>query len=226
MREENGGFSVGGGSKSSSDTTAERLPVTPGETDQQQPHVNGENTSATITEPQKVTPAAITGKRELRPSPSSSSPAKRAKLTDDVFVFRCLACAKRGCPYENGYAIFEEAVDCDGPRHPEFDPTEHIMIAAYKTDKERTELYFGSNMKSAVRDIVRGVLKSKGIWSNNKYIGDSRLDSNLKIWARNKLGTEPELVDTDWPGIRHAVKATLAIKRQRSVLLIRDAFFG
>jgi hypothetical protein len=97
------------------------------------------------------------------------------------------------------------------------------MIAAYKTDKQRTELYFGSNMKRAVRDIVRGVLKSKGIWSNNKYIGDSRLDSNLKIWARNKLGTQPELVDTDWPGIRHAVKATLAIKHQRSVLQIWDA---
>jgi hypothetical protein len=108
--EEDGSFSVGSGSKPSSNTTAERLPVTPGETDQQQPHVHGENTDATTTEPQKVTPAAITRKRELGPSPSFSSPAKQAMLTDDVFVFRCLACAKRGFAYENGYAIFEEAV--------------------------------------------------------------------------------------------------------------------
>jgi hypothetical protein len=193
--------------------------------------LDNSTTWTTIVPPTEVTPAGTTASSKRGPADEDASPPRegglkfakfKTSLQDDVYMFRCRSCDKSGCPYGNGRTIFSNPADCDGP-HPEFDPTgETLLLHHLQSSINKPRL---GKTVSVVRQIVAGILKSTGIWPNNKYIGDPRLDSNLRHWAGNKVSGGAALVEATWFQIRHAAKETLDVKRQRCVLLIRDAFF-
>lgn len=140
--------------------------------------------------------------------------AKKLKPKVDEFVVCCLTCGTPACPYESGYSIMKPG---DGDER-EFDPAEPPLNATLKQP-----LAF-DKLKSPIRVVIGGIVYSKKIWSNHKFIGSSHLDLKLQTWMRNRLNAP--LVDNNWPPLRRAVKELLRYKRQRSVDLIREAFFG
>lgn len=151
---------------------------------------------------------------------SPSFPYKKPKPSKlDEFIFRCLACGNESCPYENGYSIF---ADDDGQKH-EFDPCEPVFGS--RENWGLNSAYSFEEVKSSIRVVVPGILRSSGFWSRNKFIGSSSLDFKLKTWMKTtKL--DPRLVDKIWIPLRRTVKEALRYKRQRSVALIWDAYIG
>jgi len=147
-------------------------------------------------------------------------PSKKTKVNQpsDNFIFSCLACGNRACPYDNGYTVLKQTDDQEGPEI-EYDPSEPPVGA----DGSRCTVSF-DEIKGPLRMVVGGILKSKGIWTVHKFLGNPQLDLKVKTWMRNRI--EPETVDSNWPVLRQGVKETLHYKRQKSIHSIRAAFFG
>lgn len=164
----------------------------------------------------------VTATTEVTPLNSTVPPQKKARTTKDdpqAFAYSCFVCGETRCMYDSGYTVL---VDDDGE---EFDPDGDLLKKAC-SDKTCPPLLPFKEVFLPIRMVVDGLVRSKGIWSAHKYIGNPRLDTKLKTWMRNRL-QEGAIVDSpNWAALRHSVKETLRYKRQRSVHLIRTVFMS
>ena len=154
----------------------------------------------------------------VRGVPQHCAPdSKRQKTCIDEFVLHCLACGQRGCRHEDGFLPVNNISELK--EHDPLEPDPHCCPPHSNSAK----LSF-DELKTPVRVVVAGIMKSSGIWSRHKYVGNRQLESKLKTWMRNRL--DEGLVDSNWRALRQAVKEALRSKRQRSVGMIRAAFSG
>lgn len=176
------------------------------------------------------TPAAVnpldtsTGNTKVKVTPSTTNPVappnKKHKASPQVNepVFSCLACGKKGCPYENGYTVLMKPTE--GREVLEFDPSEpEPSDGQAPSDDVSFDV-----IKEPLELIVARILRSKGIWAAHKFLGNSRLDLKIQTWMRNLI--DVGLVDSNWRPLRQGVKEVLHYKRQRAVASIRAAYFG
>ena len=195
--EDSGHFVGGAGTK---------RPATPAETPVMPPPPwatstrYGDTTTNQAIPPPAVTPAPTAAPKKPRTDPAAE------------FIFNCLACGRSACPYENGYTVLKE----DGGQQHEHDPSEP------KNNNGASERF--DSVKAPLRLVVGGIMRSNGIWTTHKFIGNCQLDLKLKTWMRNRL--DPKLVESNWAALRRGVKETLRYKRQQSVRKIKGAHFG
>lgn len=151
---------------------------------------------------------------------TSASPGKKRDreegLDAEPELSCCLACGKKGCPYESGCTV----LDKDNAR--EDDPlAEELRTAANK----RRLLPF-ARIQIDLRTVVDGIVRSSALWANHKFIGNPTQELQMKAWVRGRLH-KPGVVDSpNWISLRHAVKETLRYRRQRCIEMIGKAFHG
>lgn len=167
-------------------------------------------------------PAKVSTAKKPRPAATAAA-AATDRNQEEEFIFDCLACGRKGCPYENGYTVLDAG---DGQEN-EFDPCEPIRKDWRQTcqNKETQKKEFSfDEVKGPIRVVVAAALRSKNFWAVTKYIGSPSLDFNLRTWMKRIL--HHILVDNNWILLRRGVKMALRYKRQGSVLLIKKAYFG
>lgn len=135
-------------------------------------------------------------------------------------AFRCLACDKEGCPFENGYTVMEET---NREQDQEHDPCEPANQKGWNA-RAPEHFLFKDSMVTPVRTAVLRTMHSNGFWSSHKFIGNRKLDFKLRCWMKMKL--DSKVVEQHWHPLRRAVKEALRFKRQQSVAAIRRLYYG
>ena len=159
-----------------------------------------------------TTPHLGSHRKDLFPTSSM----KKTPPSGLGLVFRCLACDKEACPFENGYTVMNDGKEYNDHEH---DPSEPSNQRGWTS--KRKQISFDS-MVNPVRTVVLRIMHSNGFWSSNKFIGNEKLDHKLRCWMKKKL--EPRTVDENWHALRRAVKEALRFKRQQSVEAIRRLY--
>lgn len=152
----------------------------------------------------------------------SFQPKKKAKKglgQVDKLIMHCLACGRESCPYENGYSV-------DHHQETEHDPHEvRFDASGTRTNGWMNQKDFSfDNLRPLLKKTVLGILQSSGFWARHKFIGHPRLDLKIVTWLKNRIPSQ--LVDKHCHLLRRGVKEALKFRRQHSVRLIKEAYFG
>jgi hypothetical protein len=117
---------------------------------------------------------------------------KKARTTiataQQGFAYSCLVCGELRCPYDTGFTVL-----VDEPSN-EFDTSGDLLLKKACLENTDAPLLPFREVNLPIWMVVEGLVKSKGIWSAHKYIGNPRLDPKLKPWMRNRL-IEGTIVD-------------------------------
>ena len=128
-------------------------------------------------------------------------------------IWDCLCCGKDTCGFERGMTIMN---DHDG-QGDEYDPCEVSPSSSHSSeaDKRGGRPKF-EEVKTHLHRTIEAILKSKGFWSANKYLGSPNLDIKIKSWLKLKIAGD-RLVEIHWLLLRRGVKEALRYKRQDCV---------
>lgn len=159
----------------------------------------------------KITPPAASSR--VPQNSKEAATAKKPRSSAKESSFRCMACGKNGCPYDNGYTVLD---DKPGQEY-EYDPWDPLPADLAPT-------FCFDRIKSSIRIVVAAAIVSKGFWSVHKFIGSQTLDMKLTTWMKQRLNDR--LVDDNRAALRRAVMEALRYKRQESIRSIKTTFFG
>ena len=76
-----------------------------------------------------------------------------------------------------------------------------------------------------VNRTTEAILKSKGFWSANKYLGSPNLDVKVKKWMKQRVAGD-RIIEANWIVLRRVVKEVLRYRRQNSVSAMQREFTG